>query len=264
MKLVASVPIHNEADRYLIPFVEHLLAFCDEVRILDDASSDGGPEMLMGLRDGADHLDLARVHVQRLAHPEFFVHEGRFRNRLIDWTLEAEPTHVLSIDADEFISEGDILRSRCEENDDVWILTMEEVWKADDDGLSIRMDGGWRPRPAPALWQAPPPSSRARDRDWQIANRALACGREPVGVARQAIRGRARDSGVQILHFGWTRLAERQRRFDRYALHDKGKFHANAHLQSILWSDDQVKLERREWPSLDRQGILRVVNREVL
>jgi hypothetical protein len=124
------------------------------------------------------------------------------------------------------------------------------------------MDGGWRPRPAPILWQSPPNSRASQGRDWQIANRALACGREPVGVVRQAIRGKARDSGVQVMHFGWTCLAERQRRFDRYAEHDQGKFHANAHLQSILWPDEQVKLSQREWPALPIDAILRSVNRE--
>jgi hypothetical protein len=256
MKLVASVPTYNESGRYLRPFIEHLLEFCDEVRVLDDASSDGTVELLH---------EYPQVSVRSLAEREFFVHEGRFRNRLLEWTLRAEPTHVLSIDADEFVGDGSALRRSDELEGLAWTLTMEEIWKADEDSLFVRVDGGWRRRSVPILWAAPPPGRGGRMREWQVANRALACGREPIIIAQQAIRGKSRETGTSVLHFGWTCEAERRARYARYAVHDQGRFHANSHIESIMLPDDQIRMEKREWPvGLTRDALLQCVRRDVV
>lgn len=55
-------------------------------------------------------------------------------------------------------------------------------------------------------------------------------------------------SGVGLLHFGWANVAERAARYERYVVADNGRFHARAHLDSIMWPDDRVTVERREWP----------------
>jgi hypothetical protein len=69
--------------------------------------------------------------------------------------------------------------------------------------------------------------------------------------------GMARPVGTSILHFGWARESERQSRYDRYAKHDGGQFHASQHLESILWSEDRIQLSARGWPvSLDAEAIL--------
>ena len=53
---------------------------------------------------------------------------------------------------------------------------------------------------------------------------------------------------TEIFHFGWTNQSERQIRAERYFKHDGGKFHADKHLQSILWGDDKVGLKGYAWP----------------
>lgn len=236
MKLVASVMTKNEIGRYLEPFISHLLEFCDEVRVLDDGSDDGTYYWLGGLAKP--------VIVKPNPGPAFFEHEGRARQNLLEWTLDAEPTHVLSIDADEFVSDGAAVRAACESENrvGVWTLLMEEVWKASPAKLQVRHEGGWRPHPVPILWSVPPQPSRA----FRIRDRALACGREPIYVAKHAHRAQA--TGVSVLHFGWTREAEREQRYQRYVTHDGGKFHASAHLQSIMWPDSRVRLRNRRWP----------------
>ena len=55
-------------------------------------------------------------------------------------------------------------------------------------------------------------------------------------------------TGVGVYHFGWTRVAEREARAERYFEHDGGRYHANAHLQSILWPDEKVKFNWVAWP----------------
>jgi hypothetical protein len=242
MKLVASMIVRNELGRYLADCVGHLLEFCDEVRVLDDGSGDGTAEWLV-----AQSWKDERIQVSAAEQSAFFAHEGHARQARLAWTFEADPTHVLVIDADEFVADGAAVRQACEANSGhaaVWTLDMEEVWELDGDCVCVREDGGWRTHPVPVLYAVPSPAQR--DHTWVIADRALACGREPLAVRRLA--GRARDAGTELLHFGWANKAERQARYDRYAVADGGRFHAAAHLQSIMWPDDRVRLEGREWP----------------
>lgn len=239
MKIVASLIVHNELGRYLSMCVDSLLDFCDEVRALDDASTDGSYEWLRE-RDG--------VAVQTYAsESRFYAHEGRARQHLLEWTLDANPTHILAIDADEFVSNGRAVRAALirEPLQPVWTLVMDEVWKADEDHLYVRRDGGWRPHACPCLWRVPGDYQPVGE--WTIEQKALACGREPVAVRKQW--SQAISTGEQILHFGWTNESERQQRYDRYAEHDGGKFHASHHLRSILYPDKRVRMQRKNWPS---------------
>jgi hypothetical protein len=119
---------------------------------------------------------------------------------------------------------------------------MEEVWKADVHHLHIRHDGGWRPHMVPILYKTP----RRIDSSWRIRDRALACGREPQAV-RTMIPRHPRPV-TEIFHFGWVRESERDGRYQRYVEHDGGAFHASQHLQSIMWPDSRVRLQRKPWP----------------
>lgn len=232
MKLVASLIVKDEGDRYLPLVIEHLLEFCDELRIVDDGSHD---------RWWAQGLD-GRVAVQTWERSSFFEHEGRARQHLLDWTLAADPTHVLAIDADEFVTDGAELRRTLERDREAgaWSLCMEEVWRCSADRLWVRDDGGWRGHDAPIAWRAPVRPSKA----WQLPDRALASGRTPDPVRRLL----AACSGSGVLHFGWANEADRAGRHARYAQHDAGKYHRAAHLDSILYDDSRVQLVECLWP----------------
>lgn len=232
MKLVASMIVKNELQRFLPLTVTALKEFCDTVVVLDDGSTDGSYE----------YLEQAGVRVKPNDGPTFFEHEGAARQRLLDWTLESNPTHILAIDADEVVADGRALRAAIDYDDEqpVWTLVMEEVWKADENHLWVRIDGGWRPHPCPILYRVTPNMGT-------IQQKQLSCGREPEGVRKQ--HGRGLESGTEVLHLGWLRESERVVRYERYAVHDGGKFHASSHLKSILWTDKQVRLQPREWPA---------------
>lgn len=249
MKLVAMMITRNEADRFLRWTIPSLLTYVDEIRVIDDDSKDGTHTILQQYG----------CVVKRNDRPLFYEHEGRARNALLDWTLEGNPTHVIAIDADELVAEGVAVRDAIERNTSasgVWNLTMEEVWKADDNFLYERNDGQWGSRKVPILFAVP----EVRDRNWRIADRALACGREPMTVARAGIR-RAPTVG-SVFHLGWANQKERQQRYDRYVKHDNGAFHASDHLLSIMFDDTRVGLSPRRWPdNLDREGLLERINR---
>lgn len=240
--LVASAIVRNEAGRYLDIWLRHLLTFCDEVRLLDDGSTDGTYELAESMPE---------VAITRRVGRSFLQYESDARNELLAWTLEAKPSYVLSIDADEFIGDTVALRARMqEEPGSVYALWMREVWKIgrwDPSGttaqeVGLRVDGLWGDRRCPILWQAPPKLQGAR---WRVPRRKLACGREPLAVRGQ----RGIDTGIGVYHFGWTRVAEREARADRYYQHDGGRFHADAHLQSLLDPDEAVGLDWKPWPT---------------
>ena len=234
MKLVASLIVRNEVGRYLPLAVEHLLTYCDEVRILDDGSDDGTYEYLGGLQDP--------VFVKHVVTPSFYVDESSARDALLKWTMVGEPDYVLSIDADEFVADPQRLLIAMADKYPVYALSMTEVWRADEDGLQVRVDGLWGPRPSPMLWKAP---DRLDERyGWHIPRRKLACGREPVAVRRAS----AKVTGIPVYHFGWARESEREQRYSRYVEHDGGRFHRNTHLQSIMWPQDRVALVAEDWP----------------
>ena len=233
MRLVASMITRNELGRYLRPSIAHLREFCDEIRVLDDASDDGTCEWLCEQRGVALAVNEG---------PSMFEHEGRARQKLLEWTLAAAPDYVLAIDADEFVTDGAALRRSAEAGGEALTLVMREVWKAGE-SLWTREDGGWRAHPVPILWRVPPGNPKRL----RILDRALACGREPEAVRAAARRG-MRPSGADVLHFGWAREEEREARYRRYAEADGGRFHASAHLNSILWPEERVKLEARPWP----------------
>lgn len=232
MKLVASMIVRNELGRYLELCVNHLLTYCDEVRVLDDGSDDGTYEWLEE-RNG--------VFVTRNTGAQFYEYESRARQELLNWTMESHPAFVLSIDADEFVAEPGVLKAAMRHQRPVLTLSMEEVWSVEPETLWMRVDGHWGPRVVPILWRAPQTLTYA----WSIPDRKLACGREPMAV-RQL---RARPSGTKVLHFGWARQSEREERYQRYMTHDKGRFHRNTHLQSIMYPDEKVQLQGMLWPT---------------
>lgn len=255
MHFVASVIVHNEADRYLRPFFDHLLTFVDEVRVLDDGSTDDFKEI--------GWYDDERIVIQRNSSSQFFTHEGRARNALLRWTMEAKPTVVLAIDADEFVYDGQALRQAVGEPNPsgVWQLIMEEVWKADETVLEIRQDKGWKEHPVGVVYWVPRDyaSNRHMKRNWTIPDRALACGRVPHMIGQN--RGLRKDPITSLLHFGWACEADRDARYQRYVQHDGGAFHRNEHLESIMFPDSKVELSRRKWPKgLDKATLLKRIN----
>jgi glycosyltransferase involved in cell wall biosynthesis len=255
MKLTAMIIAHNERQRFLEWTLPLLNEFCDEVRAVCDDSTDGTHSMLK---------DFGAV-VKRNDKRMFFEHEGRARQQLLEWTMEGNPTHILAIDADEVVADGTKLRKAMEQHSKwgVWSLEMEEVWKADDRLLSIRQDGGWKAHPVTIAFAVPNMEDRRARRHFIIPDRALASGRVPLGIAVAGNRG-ATASDTSVLHFGWTCERDRDERYQRYVKHDGGKFHANTHLESIMWDDTKVQLSQRKWPESMKgvkAGMLGRINR---
>lgn len=259
VKLIAMMVVRNEADRYLRPCIKHLLDFCDEIRVLNDGSDDGTFAILESFGERVQ----ARTQVQG-----FYQNEGMTRQALLEWTMEGGPTHILAIDADEFVSDGQAIRRAVEKNDShtgVWKLRMSEVWKADEEHLLLRHDGQWSPRPIGIVFKVPEMGEfrRQNRRHWRIPPVQLASGRTPILVT-QASNRTTTDPICDILHLGWACEADRAARYERYVVHDGGAFHQSKHLDSIMWTDAQVRLFPVNWPQgLPKDVLLQRINRGI-
>jgi glycosyltransferase involved in cell wall biosynthesis len=272
VKLVGSLITRNESEKYLRQCIEALQGFCDEIRAVDDNSTDGTHTLMTEMG----------VQVLRNDRSMFYEHEGRARQTLLEWTMEAEPTHILVVDGDELVENGDQLRVALEapqpaltlrerrqrgrggrEPITVWRLQMQEVWGATDDHLLIRQDGGWKEHPVPICYAIPgiAHGDRRSIRNWRIPDRALACGRVPTEVAVASNRS-LNAAAATVLHLGWACQADRCARHQRYVVHDGGAHHASKHLDSIMWDDSRVQLSSRPWPDgVDKHKILERINR---
>jgi glycosyltransferase involved in cell wall biosynthesis len=232
LNLVASVIARDELARYQPALVHHLSGWVDEVRVLDDCSTDGTYQALEALGP--------KVHVQHIlgASAWDMFGEGAARQQALEWAMQARPTHVLHVDADEVIPDGKLLRRAILRNPDcdVFTLTMREIWKRDGIPWQERVDGQWGPRECPILWRVPDSARRTGELPdgYNIRPVKLASGREPEIVATLGAFGDAVRTGVDILHLGWSDPAERRPRYDRYMQIDGGEHHASEHLLSII------------------------------
>jgi hypothetical protein len=239
MKLVAAMMVGQaETGRYLDETSGALLEFCDLVVMRCEGDA------------WATHPNIRGFSAQP---GSFYEHEGAARQELLEFTLAHEPTHVLNIDADEFVSDGAKLRQACASACPVLAMPLREIWGVD--GLAHRVDGHWGAGQA-FVWQ---PSAGS---DWRVRDRKLACGRDPEGVRNLIQAGCSEPAGVELLHFGWANRNERQTRYQRYVDHDGGRFHSRTHLDTIMWPDAQVRTLPIPWPAgMPREQLIAKVNR---
>ncbi|WP_145333627.1 glycosyltransferase [Paenibacillus xylanexedens] len=94
-KLTAMLQVRNEQGRYLEEVLQDLSEFVDEIVIVDDASTDGTPEICRAFPK------VVRLDV--LEKP-LFAEEWRLRNTLWQATVSTDPDWLLSVDADELYS----------------------------------------------------------------------------------------------------------------------------------------------------------------
>lgn len=231
-KLIGHMVGRNEADRYLVPVLNRLATFVDEIVFVDDASEDNTYQIAQ--RFGANVY-----HVDSSLGPNWERSEGAFREFAWQKCLESHAKigdWILAIDCDELLYGiehlPDLMRNP---NYDVLGITFYHMWTP----TQYRVDKAWKPTLSSRLFKYFP-GGHYRQRD-------LACGAEPTYVQDLIQAGRFNaHTGLRMKHLGYEDDAAKKAKYDRYMRLDNGQYHAIQHLESILdphpelveWKDD--------------------------
>lgn len=224
--LLAMMPVHNEASRYLKTVLDRLSEYVDGIVVIDDASTDETPDICR------DHPGVLRYH--RLAEPLFNSDEAALRRMLWDLTVELEPGWIMAIDADEIMGseiKDEIFFLTGQSRFDFFFFTTYHFWS----GLSYyRVDGLWDP----ALSKTPCLYRFQKGLTYNWPNRKLHCGRFPMECYQRP----GSVSKIPLLHLGYAKESDQLNKSRRYlALDPEGGFCPITHYRSITSSPSLKK-----------------------
>lgn len=217
VRVVLSMLVRNEADRYLERVLAAVVPHVDFVSIIDDASEDDTVALCQ--RVAGEKLVL---HMNATSG---FGNEVALRQRQWAQALATGAEWVLTIDADDlFEPRVAELRELLEQDQcDVLCFRVFDMW----DEEHYRDDALWCAHHIyqPLLVRAVPGFR------WRWRETALHCGRIPEN-ALELVTG---CSELRIKHMGWSRAADRERKFADYLRRDRdGRFGSMAQYYSIL------------------------------
>lgn len=193
-RLVAAMPVRNEADRYLRRVLAELARYCDAIVVLDDASTDDTP-LVCGACE--------RVILHRRPVSTFLVDESALRSELWRLAVAEEPDWILAIDADEVLEER-FLRERDalldQETYDVIAFVRHDFWTP----TNYRVDGVFAPSHKKMLARHRPGFPYRWD------GRRTQSERLPANLP-----GTVLWSDLRVKHFGYATPEDRLRKYLR-------------------------------------------------
>jgi glycosyltransferase involved in cell wall biosynthesis len=230
MRLIANMVARNEEPHYLKQVLNRLKDQVDDIIFTDDCSDDRTAEI----------AESVGCKVQQMPEPTFATNEGKLRQA--SWKFlenyADEETWVLAIDADEELYvTGHPLKVLIENTRySVYDVEFYHMWNE----AQYRVDKAWAPHGSTRFFRFMPGG--------HFKDRALACGSEPTYVHEMINRGLYhKNSGLKMKHLSYIKDEDKQKKYDRYSAIDGGKFHANAHIQSILDPVSNVILHDWKW-----------------
>ena len=230
MRILANLVVRNEAPNYLHQILTRLKDQVDEIVVTDDCSDDDTPNI----------AESFGAHVQQMSEPTFSTHEGRLRQA--SWkhleNFADKNTWVLAIDADEelYITLHSLTALTMNPKYSVYDVEFYHMWNE----TQYRVDKAWAPHGSTRFFRYQPGG--------HFKDRALACGSEPTYVQDYINHGLYyKHSGLKMKHLSYIKDEDKQKKFDRYSAIDGGKFHANAHIQSIMDPPEMVILNDWKW-----------------
>ncbi len=196
MKIVGMLRVRNEA-RWIERVIASLKPACDEIVMLDDHSFDCTVNISEGLG--------AIVH----RSPFCGLDETRDKNWLLERVAERRPDWIVAIDGDEEIAPGGaaLIRRLAGTYGEIFRFQVLYLWDRPD---QIRVDGVYSHISRPSMFRYRPGLKFAATRNGGNFH----CGNVPFGMERP------RDSGVELLHWGYLDQADRVRKYRWYNQHD--------------------------------------------
>lgn len=243
-RIVAMIPVRNEACRYLFQVLEHLSLWVDKIVVLDDASED-------------DTYEVAKSFNKVIAYKNektlFVENEVALRAKLWDLTIRQEPDWIVAIDADEIFEDRIVDEVEFLINQDYYDAVYFRIFDFWASQTHYRVDGGWNPWVKFQLFLV----RYDPHLNYTWPQREIHCGRFPM-PCQDFI---PYYSDIRIKHFAWAEEREHYKKYLFYRDKDL-KIHGQIlpHTQSILVSPKSNDLEK--WCNSKRLYFLRDGNNE--
>ncbi|MHA7579129.1 glycosyltransferase [Paenibacillus vandeheii] len=231
-KLTAMLQVRNERGRYLEEVLDDLSEFVDEIVIVDDASTDGTPDICRA------YPKVVRLEV--LEKP-LFAEEWRLRNALWQAAVGTSPDWLLSVDADELYSTEakKAIRALINQDHSDWIaFRFYDMWGGRNHYREDDLWGLHRRHTASLVRYMPGYPYFYPQQNHHVPRLPLPCTVLP-GISTE----------LKVQHLGWAgSLEDRVRKYLRYKRIDPhGEWGSLEHYESILdpeprlipWKEEQ-------------------------
>jgi len=228
INLLLSLVVKNEEHRFLETVLVSAQKYVDFILIIDDASTDATVQLCREILADFPHKIVENAE-------SLFANETNLRSLQWEESLKLNPEWILILDADEVFEAA-------------LVEQIESLLQTEKDAIYFRLYDFWNESEyrEDHLWYAhqtyrPFIVRNKAGISYSFRDMAQHCGRFPTEI----IHFPYQLSDLRIKHYGWARVADRQRKFARYMeLDPQGKFGNMAQYQSIL--DEKPNLVKFE------------------
>lgn len=224
-RLIAMMPVKNEADRYLEEVLTELETYADVICAVNDGSDDDSAKVLLS------HPKVELLSLDR----SLFHEEYKLRQILWNMAINNKPDWIIGIDADEVFElrfKDEVVGLMTTEGVDAWYFRVYDFWDSRDE---YREDNLWRGHLGHhKLMVRYKPELTYSFRPWDQH-----VGRFPDSSAEQHMGG---VSELRLKHLGWLRLEDRLAKYIRYMkLDPSGAWGNMRQYSSILDTNPSLK-----------------------
>ncbi|CAM4435675.1 hypothetical protein FHS16_001627 [Paenibacillus endophyticus] len=203
-KLVLSMIVKNEADRYLRETLEHHRGYIDHAVIIDDGSTDHTGDIV--------HEYLAGIPLTYIKNESSQFHnEVKLRTQQWQETIRMKPQWILNMDADEYFEQkfkDELPALLTAPNTFAYMFRLYDFWSEDH----YREDQYWN---AHAVYR-PFLLKFVEGYSYEWKQTPQHCGRFPQNIYSVPHK----TSDLRVKHMGWARPQDRLYKYERYKLLD--------------------------------------------